>query len=123
MVIFQEAHWEALVEQKPPDNTLFFTLVRGLGGALTEIRQEYEVVRFGYPEKPESQWFQVWKDPGKKRHHAATEALERIVFARRIGRIILTEPQWEAMVRRGIAIHHETSLATCQPEQAADFFR
>jgi hypothetical protein len=120
MVLFAEKQLREVLRQARP-GALLLTVSPGLGGAWTELHGGQELIRFGFPPESTNPWFQVLHDPGKK-HNALTLALERIIFARRINMIAVTDPSMERIARRGAAVHPATMIQLLREQESlADF--
>ena len=77
----------------------------GLAGAWTVMRSGIEVVQFGYPAASRNRWFQIFT-PGRT-HNAATLALERMLFARRITTLVICDCSVEKIALKASAVHRD----------------
>ncbi len=70
---------------------LIIEISPGLGGAWTEPSGSMEVIKFGMPDHPESEYFKYFNERVKK-HNALSLAIERIVYARKISEVVYDDP-------------------------------
>lgn len=87
-----------------PADVLFFVPDPTVGGAWTELRGGHEVIRFGYRPDGEFPWLRIFEVP-EQGHNVATQAIERIVFARGVERVEVRSAELMPIARRGTASH------------------
>ncbi len=106
-----------------PGKRLFLELHEGLGGAWTELRGTDECILFGYPAHPTTLWFRVF-DPPPTSHNAVTQALERMIFARGISTVLVTDPAMLATVKKGASAHPAVRISAARgSETPGEFLR
>ncbi|MCC6547907.1 hypothetical protein IT570_12145 [Candidatus Sumerlaeota bacterium] len=86
------------------ESRLWFEFRHGLAGAWTALKAGEEIVTFGHPAASPNRWFRVLTPP-QDRHNAASLALERIIFARRITTLVICDCSIQAVALKGSAVH------------------
>lgn len=121
ILVASDGELEARLRSLVPGRRLFFEFREGIAGAWTELRGGDECILFGYPAEAETRWFQVFEPP-RRGHNVATQALERIVFARGISVVVVTGERAAASVRRGVAAHPSVRVLTPEPGEGCGGF-
>ena len=92
-----------------PADALLFVPDPTVGGAWTELRGGREVIRFGYRPDGQFRWLRLFDVPAKG-HNVATQAIERIVFARGISEVVVLDKELVAVAKRGTEVHPAVKL-------------
>lgn len=106
------------------DHPLDFVLVPGLGGAWTDLREGRETIRFGFPRGSRNRWFQVLNGNVQGNHNCASLAIERILHARSIKRLVVADPELRDLVTRATQQVKPDVIRFCsgRGELGADIF-
>lgn len=96
----------------------------GLGGAWTERADHVELVLFGHPRDSRNSWF-VYHDYSGEKHNALSLAIERMIYARQVGRVVVLDPRLDGTARRGLLTYGDAIEITVRDKQqsGADFLR
>lgn len=108
LVMALEATARAVAGKLPPE-ALLFVPDPTVGGAFSELRDGREVIRFGYRPEGRFRWLRIFDVPPTG-HNVATQAIERIVFARRISDVVVLDIELLPIAVRGVAAHPGVKL-------------
>ncbi len=81
---------------------------KGTPGVWTDRSSRLERIRFGFPEDGSSSWFRLLKPMKNSQHNALSQAIERMLFARKIDAIASLSPQFAPVIKK--AVHPHKSL-------------